>query len=605
MANTPQAVGFSLINVAADITSTVDHYTETAFKEYKWYNSHTLGIELQCGIMRLELPIDIVVNSTGHSQEVYVTAQIMCNQLPMHELPITTHFSTVDTIRNAFVWDYVLHFPVKIRDLSLNSILAINAYTSNDTLIGSTTMNFFDDNGKLRRGKQKLLFYIGDKMKADVSVLANNKTPGILYELYSSYDHAFKMEKLLEAYKNSISFTECNINNIETTQQSSWLDRLSLSQIQNILNEEIDRRYTNGIDDHVSSTASTVGHSTEELDFKTFHCLVIEMPVLPYPILHEERLYTENAVSSHAPQTRYKQPSNTIIVDGGRSLEFQMNDKFNPLSLLITADWDRDRENLFEEQYRALSHNVSRGRTDMSIKPNLRERELITKALADARTDARRRLSVEDTELIYKFRYTLVDNKKALIKYLLAVKWDDDVEVKEVPTLLSMWQPVDVADALKLLGRGEAFEHPMIREYAVNILRSASDDELLTYLLQLVQALRYEAIVPQTSNNNVATAVTGLDDYNVIDNLSTGLSPLAKFLIERGCNSSTVANFFYWYLRVESIPARRETDNRVIDDSQSSIFTYKVILDSFITQLDNYGDLGKFTYTYTYTYRYT
>jgi hypothetical protein len=71
--------------------------------------------------------------------------------------------------------------------------------------------------------------------------------------------------------------------------------------------------------------------------------------------------------------------------------------------------------------------------------------------------------------------------------------------VSELPLLLSQWKeraPIDVSDALKLLGREKAFQHPIVRRYAVETLESASDDDLLTYLLQLGQALRYEPHAP-------------------------------------------------------------------------------------------------------------
>ena len=54
--------------------------------------------------------------------------------------------------------------------------------------------------------------------------------------------------------------------------------------------------------------------------------------------------------------------------------------------------------------------------------------------------------------------------------------------------------------------REKAFEHPYVREFAVEVLRAASDAELLTFLLQLVQALRYEpfaSTVASSSNRAV------------------------------------------------------------------------------------------------------
>ncbi|RYH27857.1 hypothetical protein EON65_12930, partial [archaeon] len=97
----------------------------------------------------------------------------------------------------------------------------------------------------------------------------------------------------------------------------------------------------------------------------------------------------------------------------------------------------------------------------------------------------------------HRFRYSLTDNKNALIKFLYTVNWEEESEVAELPSLLALWRekaPIDVADALKLLSKEKSFEHQFVREFAVSVLRSASDDELLTFLLQLVQALRYEPV---------------------------------------------------------------------------------------------------------------
>ncbi len=49
---------------------------------------------------------------------------------------------------------------------------------------------------------------------------------------------------------------------------------------------------------------------------------------------------------------------------------------------------------------------------------------------------------------------------------------------------------MDVEDALELLSPN--FRHPAVRRYAITRLKQAQDDDLLLYLLQLVQALKYE-----------------------------------------------------------------------------------------------------------------
>lgn len=49
---------------------------------------------------------------------------------------------------------------------------------------------------------------------------------------------------------------------------------------------------------------------------------------------------------------------------------------------------------------------------------------------------------------------------------------------------------MDVEDALELLSPN--FQHPALRRYAITRLKQAQDDDLVLYLLQLVQALKYE-----------------------------------------------------------------------------------------------------------------
>ena len=49
---------------------------------------------------------------------------------------------------------------------------------------------------------------------------------------------------------------------------------------------------------------------------------------------------------------------------------------------------------------------------------------------------------------------------------------------------------MDVDDALELLG--PSFKHPGVRKYAVGRMKSSPDNDLQLYLLQLVQALKYE-----------------------------------------------------------------------------------------------------------------
>lgn len=81
---------------------------------------------------------------------------------------------------------------------------------------------------------------------------------------------------------------------------------------------------------------------------------------------------------------------------------------------------------------------------------------------------------------------------QALAKFVKCVNWKSGPEARQALELLRSWQPMDVEDALELLG--PQFGHPAVRRYAVARLRQADADDLLLYLLQLVQALKYERL---------------------------------------------------------------------------------------------------------------
>ena len=102
-------------------------------------------------------------------------------------------------------------------------------------------------------------------------------------------------------------------------------------------------------------------------------------------------------------------------------------------------------------------------------------------------------LSDDEKSLILQFRYYLSRNKHALPKFLECVHWGPKQEVDEALELLCRWQSLDPADALELLApRFLEGVDPKVRKYTISRLQCADNEELLLYLLQLVQALRYE-----------------------------------------------------------------------------------------------------------------
>lgn len=105
---------------------------------------------------------------------------------------------------------------------------------------------------------------------------------------------------------------------------------------------------------------------------------------------------------------------------------------------------------------------------------------------------------------------------------LHCVEWNNRNEVAEITSLLQQWPILPVERALELLDY--AYAEQYVRRHAVKCLRTVQDDELLLYLLQLVQAMKHES-------------------YLYCD--------LVDFLLQRALNNQHIGHFFFWHLRSE------------------------------------------------------
>ena len=159
--------------------------------------------------------------------------------------------------------------------------------------------------------------------------------------------------------------------------------------------------------------------------------------------------------------------------------------------------------------------------------------------------------------MIWKFRFYLTRDKRGLTKFLKSVTWRDPSEVRQaVEELLPQWTEIDIDDALELLGPGTVDSR--VRAFAVKQLSRADDDvrgtytrynmiasssgaqELLLYLLQLVQALKFESSASDQRSARSTTSAISYDD-----------SGLSDFLISRAIHNPIFGNRFHWYLMVE------------------------------------------------------
>lgn len=165
---------------------------------------------------------------------------------------------------------------------------------------------------------------------------------------------------------------------------------------------------------------------------------------------------------------------------------------------------------------------------DRDLKPNPKIRDDLNHIMTYG---PMQELNAEEKDLVWKFRYYLARDKRALTKFVKSVNWQDSGEARQAVEMLPKWTEIDVDDALELLG--PTFDNPAVRTYAVDRLRKSDDDEILMYLLQLVQALKYEP-VPKDSTDNF-----------------TRDSSLTNFLITRATNNVLLGSYLHWYLMVE------------------------------------------------------
>jgi phosphatidylinositol-4,5-bisphosphate 3-kinase len=100
-------------------------------------------------------------------------------------------------------------------------------------------------------------------------------------------------------------------------------------------------------------------------------------------------------------------------------------------------------------------------------------------------------LDEQDKELIWRARNVcLLEFPQSLPKLLQSVCWNNRSEVAQVYFLLQKWRPLSPESALELLDH--QYGDIQVRDRAVEWLECLGDNKLIMYLLQLVQALKFE-----------------------------------------------------------------------------------------------------------------
>ncbi|KAM4571776.1 phosphatidylinositol 4,5-bisphosphate 3-kinase catalytic subunit delta isoform 2-T2 [Fundulus diaphanus] len=129
----------------------------------------------------------------------------------------------------------------------------------------------------------------------------------------------------------------------------------------------------------------------------------------------------------------------------------------------------------------------------------------------------------DEKELLWKLRAEVRDYfPECLSKLLLITKWNKHEDVVQMVSLLKHWPDLPAIHALELLDY--SFPDPAVRSFTIRCLKKLSDDELLQYLIQLVQVLKYESYLD---------------------------CDLTTFLLERALSNRRIGHFLFWHLKSE------------------------------------------------------
>ncbi|KAG5981252.1 hypothetical protein E4U55_003145 [Claviceps digitariae] len=507
-------------------------------------------------------------NTSPHS-DLFVTVQVWAGSKAL-TVPVQTAYKPFRSERK---WNEWLELPISYKSLPANARLAITIWDLSPTggkmtvghsiPFGGTTLSLFDGDNQIQKGRQKCLVHrhkLADGIdNTTTPALVANKKRATLQNsggplLDKDAEELDRMEKLFKKHE------------MGEIPRVDWLDQMvfrsfekkgllaakssmKMLQRQRALNGGENNNNNNNNYDYHSKGAPHSGSGDNADNESSRHgsssafLLNIELPRFDFPVVFADHEYDPPPISalqplsaSQATLPRQQQPQ--VQFGPGINAMGESPDGGGLGSRLINV-YDPEvgqRDNPAEAKHRRLFRSSHRhGILDKDLKPNSKVRDELNLIMSYSPTHV---LSPEEADLVWKFRYHLTRDKRALTKFVKSVNWTDQNESKQAIQVLGRWTEIDVDDALELLG--PSFDNPAVRSYAVDRLRKADDEELLLYLLQLVQALKYEHITTATT--------TTVAEQEIPQDLS---SSLARFLIQRAAANFMLGNYFHWYLMVE------------------------------------------------------
>ena len=473
-------------------------------------------------------------------------------------------------------WNEWLELPITISTLPLSAQLAVTVWDVSPTggqgarghaiPFGGTTISLFDKDSTLQKGRQKCRLY---RHKA-ADGYSSTTTPAVPPAQRNRVGNGFSNGHITSPEEEELERLEKLFKKHELGEipRVDWLDKLVFKAVEKQRQlVETSLRVSSKARRKSSTSRPEVddsdGNSDEDEKEEETYTLLIDFPRFDFPIVYTDHEYAPPAISSqahHAPPSgnvNLKPPPEVQLGPGINGTGDGMGDDDENAPPLIRV-YDPEvgaKDNPAESKHRRLVRSHRTSVLDRDLKPNAKIRDELNTIVSYGPTQE---LNAEEKDLVWKFRHHLTRDKRALTKFIKSVAWHDQSEARQAVQLLPKWTEIDVDDALELLG--PTFDNPAVRAYAVDRLRESDDDELLLYLLQLVQALKFEKISPEPQNG------------------STQDSSLARFLISRATKNLMLGNFLHWYLMVEC-------DDRSPDQVKEHRKLFAKVEFSFMTEL--------------------
>ncbi|KAF1808536.1 putative phosphoinositide 3-kinase [Eremomyces bilateralis CBS 781.70] len=490
-------------------------------------------------------------NQSPHS-ELYVTAQLWADSKPL-TVAVQTPYKV---FKHARRWDEWLTLPIDYSTIPLSAQLAITVWdlspvgsdewSSHAIPFGGTTIPLYDRDNTLQKGRQRCRLHLDRvadglsetttpyQLRQDRRTRANSHG-GVITHRYEQDSEMGRLEALVKKHE---------MNEIP---ENKWLDHLVFRQIEKLQRSSFKQ---------ARNFQSPDSDEKDKGGEKDLFYLYIEFPRFDHPVVFTDHEYPAPPIAGVGSGSL---PSHKPPVEVSVGPGIDSGDAGDPAIGRMVRIYDPEvgtRDNPPESKHRRLVRSHRTGLLDRDLRPNAKIRDELNMIMSYGPTQE---LNAEEKDLVWKFRHHLTRDKRALTKFVKSVSWTDANESKQAVQILPRWTEIDVDDALELLG--STFDNPAVRAYAVDRLRKSDDEDLLVYLLQLVQALKFEPLAQPTED--------GSEPQD---------SSLASFLVSRAANNFVLGNYLHWYLMVEC-------DDRSPEQEQEHRRLFAKVEYEFMTQL--------------------